>query len=879
MRLDPGVRIGVYEIVSPIGAGGMGEVYRARDTRLGREVAIKVLPASLALDTERRARLEREARVLGALNHPNVATLYGVEDSPEGTALVMEFVEGETLADRIALTGPRQRHAHIREALTLSEQVAAALEAAHEQGVIHRDLKPANIVVRPDGTVKVLDFGLAKALAPVSDPVGELVTMTVTQDAGRLIGPGTPAYMSPEQARGLPVDKRTDVWAFGCVLYEILTGARPFGGDRTSDLVARILERDPDFTTLPADTPGSIRRLLRRCLEKNPQNRLRDIGDARLEIRDALLPQSDMAPKRSRPGPFSRRAWLATVLAASLAFTAVALAVLWWKGSTQHSRDAETAIRALAMLPAPITVTRGPGFASSVAVSPDGFTQVIAGTGPGGPMLYRRELDRLDVVPIPGTDRGTSPFFSWDGTSIGFFADGWLKRIPAAGGAAVDIVRLGGFPAGASWGPDNRIVFAYGAFSPLHVVDTRTGQTEQLIADQVGHQPHVLPDGRTVLYESGGYVHAFDVVTKRGTRLIQGTNPRFADGLLLFTRSTTLLAAPVDLSQHAVTAAEAAVIDGVANEPASATATAHYAVSRNGTLAYVPAARAHSLMLIQADGTERTIGDEQLYFMNPRFSPRDGRRLVFAARRHSKEPWELWIHDFETGKSTHLTSGWRPLWAPDGESVTFSRSGQGLYTKPVGPGEARQLLALKAGHWPVGWTPDARTLVSGVMEGTLSSIVALTAGQTRRIIEPAQTWGGRLSPDGQWLAYYSLDSGNFKVMITAVKGGERWPIADGTDPNWNPAGNEIYYRNGTRLMAVRVDTTGGVVRASEPRVAVEGFIPPFYDDHDVHPDGRTVVVVRPSGATQSREVAVVVNWFPEMRRLVAAGSEPRSNGE
>jgi Tol biopolymer transport system component len=877
MSIAPGTRFGVYQITERIGAGGMGEVYRAHDARLGRDVAVKVLPASVAFDTERRVRLEREARVLAGLNHPNIATLFGVEESPSGTALVMELVDGQTLADRIALERARRGRARVREALAIAEQVAAALEAAHEQGVIHRDLKPANVIVRPDGTVKVLDFGLAKALAPLSDPSDIVVTMTVTDDAPRLLGPGTPAYMSPEQARGSTVDKRTDVWAFGCVLYELLTGTRPFAGDRTSEVLARVLEREPDFTTLPSDTPLPIRRLLRRCLEKNAQNRLRDIGDARLEIHDALTSGAETAPPSTRLRPGSHVAWLATALAAGIVLTIVALAAVWWRGVLGPVTQAQVVIPLTAMLPAGVTVTRGPGFASSVAVSPDGMMHVIAGSGPDGQRLYRRRLDRLDVLPIPGSERGSSPFFSWDGAWIGFAADGWLKRIPADGGPAIDIVQLAGFPAGASWGPDNRIVFAHGAATPLQVVDTRNGQTERL-TDQIGRRPDISLDGRTVIYESGGDVYAFDVQTKRKTQLIDnGMNPRLVGGELLFTRGTTVLAAPVDLAKHE-TGTPVAVIDGVANEPATAGLTAHYAVSRNGNLLYVPAAQSHALVLVQSDGTTRMIGEEQLYFMNPRFSPHDGRRLLFAAKRHSKEPWEIWVHDLETDKSTRLTTGWRPLWTPDGRNVTFSRPLEGIYMKPLGPGEARLILPLKTGHWLLGWTPDARTLLYAAMEGTPGSIWALTDGETRRIVGPGSIWSGRPSPDGRWVAYASLDSGNFKVLVSARDGGEPWPVADGTDPNWNAAGNEIYYRSGTSLMAVSVDTTGGAVRVlSEPRVVVDTFIPPYYDDHDIHPDGRTLVYVHPSGATQPREVAIVVNWFPDMHRLVTAGSRPGAN--
>jgi eukaryotic-like serine/threonine-protein kinase len=876
MRLEPGLRIGVYEIVTPLGAGGMGEVYRARDTRLGRDVAVKALPAAVATDADRRARFEREARVLASLNHPNIATLHGVEDSPAGTVLVMELVEGETLSDRISLGTRRQSGLPLRDALAIASQVAAALDAAHERGIVHRDLKPANIVVRPDGTAKVLDFGLAKALSSTGDDRTD--DATVTADSAGMAGPGTPAYMSPEQARGLAVDKRSDIWAFGCVLFEMLTGHRPFHGDRTSDVLAQILEREPDFTALPRDTPDSISRLLDRCLQKDPQDRIRDIGDVRFELRDAALPKAERSTAYQRRSG-SSLTWVASLAAISIALTAGALGVAWWRGylGPPSSRgEEEQFVRLTTMLPAGVSVTRGSGFSSSVAVSPDGRTVVIAGTGPDGQRLYRRSLDRTDSVPITGTEGGSSPFFSWDGEWIGFFTEGRLKRIPAGGGPAIDIVRLAGFPGGASWGPDNRIVFSYGAAAPVHIVDAGGQAAAPLITNRDGHLPDIGPDARTVLYASSDrWVYAFDRATGRETRLVQGTAPRLAGGHVLFSRGTTLLAAPFDPSRLELTGAEFPVVANVAVERGMVGGMTHYAISRTGTLAYAPDAGAHSLVLVPSEGSERIIGSEQLIIHNPQFSPNDGRRVVFAAQRRAGERSQLWVHDLDTNITSQLTSdgGSRPVWTPDGGSVTYSRLGDGLYVKGAdGRGNARQLLGLKNPHWLIGWTPDARTFAYAAMDGTPSSIAALTDGQTRTVIEPGSVWGGRLSPDGRWLVYYSLDSGSFEVLVAPFpEGRNRWLIAEGTDPSWSPDGNEIYYRRGTRLMAVRIDKAAGIRVVGAPRVVIDPFLPPLYDDYDVHPDGKTLVYVRPAAALQPRQIDVVVNWFDELRRLGSTG--------
>ena len=851
-----GRRLRAYDVVALIGAGGMGEVYRARDSRLGRDVAIKILSPAFKADPDRTARFEREAQVLASLKHPHIGAIYGLEETEDITALVMELVEGEDLAARIA-RGPLP----IADALLVARQIADALDAAHEQGIIHRDLKPANIRVERDGTVKVLDFGLAKPLSHESTSAPTLTA--VSRHPGAIIG--TPAYMSPEQARGESAGRESDVWAFGVVLYELLTAVSPFAKPTTAETLASVLGATPDYSRLPVSTPVIVRRLIIRCLERDPKRRWRHIGDVRNEIDDAIAGRTDDAAPTTTAAATPRLWQMVT----AIALIAVAGLAGWFWPRTEPAREL---VRLTTMLPSGVSVTRGPGFASSVAVSPDGRTLVIAGSGRDGQRLYRRALDQLEATPLAGSERGSSPFFSPDGAWVGFFVDGQLKRIPVAGGAAVRIVEMPGFPAGASWGPNNRIVFAPGPFGTTYSVDAGGGKAERLPGVDSSSHPAFLPDGKTILFESRGWIHAHDFLSARTTRLVEGTTPRYAIGNVILSRGTTLLAAPFDAVRHELTGPVVPLLEGVARDR-SAGGVAHFAVSANGTFAYVPAPDAYALVQVEADGTEHPIVDTMRSLENPRFSP-DGHSIVVAAQRREGEPSDLWIHEPRTGAATRLTSngGRAPLWTRDAGTITYSHVGeqQGIYTVAAdGSGTAKPLVSLETFHWLVGWTPD-RTLSYGLMEGTLSSINAWSDGKTQRVVGPSSIWGGRLSSDGRWLAYYSLDAGNFEISVTAFPGGgNRWPVADGTDPAWSPDGHEIYYRNGGRLMAARIDKSTGI-RVLSQRVVVESFLPPLYDDYDIHPDGKTLVLVRPANRTQGREVTLVLNWHEELKRLVGS---------
>ena len=889
MALTPGTRHGGYEVTAQIGEGGMGRVYRALDTSLGRQVAIKILPDAFASDTERLARFEREAKTLASLNHPNIAAIYGFEKSDGAHALVMELVEGEDLSQRIA-----RGAIPLDEALPIAKQIAEALEAAHEQGIIHRDLKPPNIKVRPDGVVKVLDFGLAKALQSPAG-VANVSQSPTASHAGTRAGIvlGTAGYMSPEQARGKAVDHQADIWAFGCVLFEMLSGRRAFDGRTASDTMAAVLRGEPDWTALPGDLPPRIRLLLERCLEKQPANRYHSMADARVDVQEAA---SDPSSGTDSPAPGRHVAsivrWAAT--AALLAAGAAGAAVWALKpvGAPRVERFAH-------VLP------QGESFTMAthgiVAVSPDGASIVYTANG----SLFLRPIDQIDARPIAGT-RGTptNPFFSPDGRSIGYqdFQDGELRRIAVSGGAPVALTRVTNL-FGASWNADDTIVF--GQEDGIWRLSARGGTPELVVKIQPGerlHAPQLLPGGESVLFTlrsevgSRGWEDARLVVQslesgQRGV-IASGRDGRYlSTGHLVYGLKSVLFAVPFDLVSLQARGAPVPLVEGV-RQPTlfpGTTGTANYDVSDTGTLVYVageaPAPIERELVTVDRRGSFKPILPEKRDYWRPRLSP-DGSRIVVEIAEEGTE--QLWIVDLKDGAASPLTLDGTgnvfSTWSPDGQSVIYRSNRRGAY------GIYRQSLDGRGGPRLIYPSPD------DVMPGEVSrdgTLVVAAGEQTgRRTIFTMPLSGGQpseflatpalehmptFSPDGAWIAYASNESGRSEVYIRSYPAQEgtvrRVSQGGGTAPVWSRDGSELFYRNAAgNLMAVPVRLGTGVTlgRAEElfrvqGRFRTSGNAPAY----DIDASGRFIMVTesdqRPSFA---RQINIVLNWHEELRRLV-----------
>ena len=852
---------GRYTFERELGRGGMAVVYLARDIRHSRPVAVKVLNQELgqALGAER---FLREIDIAARLSHPHIVPLLDSGDADGRLFYAMPLIDGESLRQRL----DRERQLPVDDALEITRQAASALAYAHSRGVVHRDIKPENILLS-GGEAMVADFGIARAVTAAADA-------RITESGLAL---GTPHYMSPEQAAGeRDVDARTDVYALATVLYEMLAGEPPFTGPTAQAITARKLSSAaPDIGQTRPTVPAAVREAIGRALAQVPADRYATVA----QFADAIRPTATRQASYTEPAlPASRRTrrlpWLilgaATVLVAALALG---------RWIARRGDEPPAVVRMVVGLPDGVKVTRGPGYGSSaLALSPDGQSLVIAGTSAAGQQLYQRSLDRLDATPIAGTEGGWGPFFSPDGAWIGFFANGRLRRVPAAGGGAVDIASMKEFLSGASWGSDDHIVFASGPGSGLLSVRPSGGAVEPFTRLQQGERSHAEPDvspgERTLVFESGESVHALDLASGRRAEVTMGSSPRYAaSGHLLFGRGNALLAAPFDAGRLALTGPAAPIVDNIGRDGAG---IFHYSISRSGSLAYLPAPKAYSLVLIDADSTERALADQMLWFENPQFSP-DARRLAVAASPRPGEPADIWLYDLRTDAASRLTfdNGRAPVWTPDGTAITYSKLGdrQGIYMKAAdGRGEAEQLIALGEFHWLIGWTPERRTLAYGTMEpaGTgpaLSSIMALTNGAPRRVVGPGAIWGGRLSPDGRWLIYYTLEKGSFQVYVTTFPdGGARWLVSEegGRDPTWAPDGSTVYYRNGDRLMAARVDTTGGI-RVLDRRVVLTPISPPLYDDYDIHVDGRSIALVRPR-EDSGRDVVLVLNWLADLQR-------------
>ena len=847
-----------YEIERELGRGGMAIVYLARDIRHGRRVALKVLSADLA-QALGHDRFLREIEIAARLIHPHILPLFDSGAADGQLFYAMPFVDGESLRQRM----DRERQLPVDIALEIARQVAGALAYAHKQGVIHRDIKPENILLSGDAAL-VADFGIARA---VTAAAGERLTSTG-------IAIGTPTYMSPEQASDEEIDGRSDEFSLACVVYEMLAGEPPFTGPTIHAVTARKLSHQETNVTLLRDSvPAAVGEAIHKALAPLPADRYAMVS----QFSDALIRPRTTGPRvESRSATHRWTRWerpLWAAAGAALTLAAV-FATKEWADRSAIPRD--SVVRVAVALPAGASVTRGPGYnSSSVALSPDGRTLIIAGSGADGHRLYRRSLDRLEAVPLAGTEGGSAPFFSPDGEWVAFFAGGRIRRIPTAGGAVVDIaaVETGNLPSGASWGPNDKVVFAAGFGGPLYVTTVTGGDVSPLTKVAPGgdghSHPEILPGGRTVLFQSGGRIHALDIDSGRQTQLIAGETPRYSTGRIIFSRGIVLLSAPFDRSALRITGPAEPVVDGVWSDRGY---VSHYAVSREGTLAYLPGATTHELVLLDGSGNERLLVNERLAFQNPQFSP-DGSQVAVATSRTHSERTDIWVYDLRTPAASRLTfeGGRAPVWTPDGSSITYSKlgEGQGIYTKRAdGRGAPRLVQAVNTFHWLVGWTPDARSLAYGQIEASSrSSVMALSDGHARLILGPGPLWGGRLSRDGRWLAYYMVEAGRFQVYVTPFpSAGERWVVSEdgGRDPSWGPRDNELFYVSGDRLMSVRLDTTGGV-RVLNRREVLRSFAPPLYDDYHVHPDGRTIVYVRPH-AESNNEVVLELDALRKVRR-------------
>jgi Tol biopolymer transport system component len=879
----------------------MGEVYRARDTKLGREVALKILPEVFASDASRLARFQREAQTLATLNHPHIGGIYGLEESGQASALVLELVDGPTLADRLASGA-----IPLDDAVPIARQITEALEAAHERGIIHRDLKPANIKVRPDGTVKVLDFGLAKLIDTSTAPgVDEGPTLslspTITSPAMTHVGVilGTAAYMSPEQARGKPVDSRADIWAFGCVLYEMLTGRRAFAGDEVSDTLAYIITKDVDWSALPPQTPGPITRLLRRCLQKDPRERLRAIADARLDLREALEP---LPPPMDHSiiGARQRRPMLAWVLAAVAGTAAIALAAFI---VVRDPPPVGRPVRFTFAPPAGWTLTVSGGATASgaapasLATSPDGTRVAFLATGPTGrSQIWIRHLASLEPHLLAGTEGASGPFWSPDSRFIGFFADGRIKTIDIAGGSPVPVCEAADYRGG-TWG-DGVIVYATGPSSALMRVAAAGGVPTAATVLAEGERgqirPTFLPDGRSFFYRSsngGVYLASLDS-TERFLVIPDpdASTVTYSQGHLFFLRESTLMAQPFDLRRRVTTGDPVPIVEPVmtVGTPPSAL----FSVSATGVLAYQPRdARTGAIQLGWFDrrgkstGVVGEVGDYSDIHLSP-----DGTRIAVSVLLE-RGTREIWVFDAVRGVPTRLTrtpGAWSgsPLWSLDGNTITYASRRDGgrldLYQLPAnGDGSEQLLYADGTDKYPHGWSADGRFLLYGTGAGPARGdllMLPMAAEKKPQALrqEPAHETLQKASPDGRWLTYVSDESGRREVYVALFPGPggkERISSAGGDQPRWNGANEILYWTPDQKLMAASIRVNGG-----RPQIAAvtELFgLPAAANGRpggyfwDLLPGGQRFIISvakHPETEPAPTPITVITNWPAALQR-------------
>jgi serine/threonine-protein kinase len=905
LALAPGIRLGPYEIVSALGAGGMGEVYRATDTTLGRQVAIKVLPDAFAQDAERLGRFEREAKTLASLNHPHIAQIYGLEKSSGVQALVMELVEGEDVSQWIA-RGPIP----LDEALPIATQIAEALEAAHEKGIIHRDLKPANIKVTSGGVVKVLDFGLAKLAHPdVTAGHADVTTSpTITSPAmmtGIGVILGTAAYMAPEQARGREADKRSDIWAFGCVLYEMLTGRRPFAGEHVSDTLANVLTIDPDWSALPSETPPAIRTLLQSCLTKDRRRRVAEISTALFVLEKAanLAPPSGTVLAASLP---RTRVWwrVAALIGVAGVVALVTGTLVWFATRPDAARVTRTTISASGA-----TALTLDGVARDLAITPDGSRVIYVGRN--ATQLFVRALDALEPVAVySGAPRG--PFVSPDGQSIGF-VDGTvvLKKVAVTGGPAVMVAPLDGAFRGATWGPDSTIIFATGNLTTgLQRVAAGGGTTTVLTrpdpaqGERNHSWPEMLPGGRAVLFtitaRTGGLdtaqVVVLDLQTWTRTVLVRGGSHAHyvSSGHLVYAAAGTLRAVAFDVASLKTHGTPVAVVPQVMTTPFGAVDAV---VAGDGTLAYVSggasgAGPQRTPVWVDRRGRETLIPVPPRSYLYPRLSL-DGRRGALAA---NDQETDIWVWDLSRPTLTRATVDpgldLYPVWTPNGRRLLFSseRSGaRNLYWQAADGSDAVARLTDSPNTQNANSvTPDGRFLIfTETVPKTGEDVMQVALDGTRTVTPLVHSEfterNGIVSPDGRWLAYEANDSGPFEIYVRPfpdVNSGH-WPVstAGGTRPLWAQSGQELFYAAPTSaLMRVGVEHASSWAATAPTLLVKEGYVTVPGGNpgrtYDISPDGQRFLMIKEGSGTDQTavppQVILVQHWTEELKRLVPA---------
>jgi Tol biopolymer transport system component len=896
MAILPGRRLGPYEILSAIGAGGMGEVYKARDTRLDRIVAIKVLPTHLADRSELRERFEREARTIAGLNHPHICTLHDIGQQDGTDFLVMEYLEGETLAQRLS-KGPLP----LEQVLQYAIEISDALDKAHRKGVTHRDLKPGNIMLTKSGT-KLLDFGLAKLkqdAAPPNVSLSDLPTVNEPLTSqGSIIG--TIQYMAPEQLECKEVDTRADIFAFGAVSYEMATGKRAFEGKSQASLIAAILERDPpSMSSLQPMTPPALDRVVKRCLAKEPEKRWQTASDLCEELKwtaeaGSQITLAATAAMKDRH-TLGRRE---LIIGAGTLLSGVAIGSL--AGWTLKPSPLRPVTRTVIDL-TPGQQLAGLDSGTALALSPDGSQLAYVAREDSAQRLYLRSMDSLQSTAIPDTEGAVSPFFSPNGEWLGFFSGGRLKKVSVSGGAALALGDAP-FPLGASWSGRSMIAFA-STVGVLQQMPDVGGTPQQLTRfekrDASQRWPDFLPGGNAVLFAAGttplnftnAQVAVQSVLTGERRNLIQGgTHPRYAvSGHLVYGERGTLMAIAFDPRRLEVTGKAVPVAQGIMQS--QSTGAAQYSFSSTGSLVYVPGgvqSAQRRLVWVSRNGTEQPLAAPAQAYVNPRLSP-DGQRVAVGI---TEPEFQTWLYELSRDALTRFTfegsSNNAPTWTPDGKRIAFQAykvDGSNIFWQLAdGSGGLERLTISEYNHIPISWSPDGQLLAFVEINPTTAYDIWVLRMSDHKAFPflrtPFNESVPRFSPDGRWLAYISDESGQFEIYVQPYPGpGGKWQISTegGTEPTWNPNGRELFYRSGDKMMTVDIAAHPGFA-AGKPRMLFEGQYVPTpgtNSNYDVSPDGQRFLMLKPSESAQvaPTQINVVLNWFEELKQKVPTGKK------